>query len=39
MMANQRMPGMMQMSGSGMMMNQQQQVMTVFYHVPVGINK
>ena len=39
MMANQRMPGMMQMSGSGMMMNQQQQVMTVLYHVPVGINK
>merc|ERR1719461_1077910 len=26
MMANQRMPGMMQMSGSGMMMNQQQQM-------------
>ena len=39
MMANQRMPGMMQMSGSGMMMNQQQQVMAVFYHVTVGIEK
>ena len=39
MMANLRMPGMMQMSGSGMMMNQQQQVMAVFYHVTVGIEK